>query len=248
MRTDKLYLTDAYLRRCTATVVDADAQGGRVALDRTVLYATGGGQPHDRGTLRWAGDGAPVASVRSEDELVWHELAGGAPLPAPGTEVEVELDWDRRHALMRTHSALHVLCGVIWHTYGVAVTGGNMEPGSARMDFEFDPLPAGFAARVQERMDEEVAADRPIEVSFLPRAGALADADLIRTKIDRVPSDVEVVRVVDIVGLDRQADGGTHVRRTGEIGRIVVVKTESKGKAFKRVRLAVTDRNAEEGQ
>jgi misacylated tRNA(Ala) deacylase len=142
---------------------------------------------------------------------------------------------------MRTHSAMHVLCGVIWNEWGKAVTGGNMEPLEARMDFEFDPLPEGFAARVQDLVNEEIAADRRIEIAFLPRGTAVADEDLIRTKVNLIPESVQEIRVVDIVGLDKQADGGTHVRSTGEIGRFEVVKTESKGKGNKRIRIRVRD-------
>jgi misacylated tRNA(Ala) deacylase len=168
-------------------------------------------------------------------------LDGDGPLPAVGDAVRGEIDWDRRHALMRTHTALHVLCGVIWNEYGKAVTGGNMEPLGARMDFEFDPLPEGFGATVEARVNEELAAARPIEVSFLPREVALADPDLIRTKVNLIPESVTEIRVVDIVGLDKQADGGTHVASTDEVGRIRVVKTESKGKANKRIRIEVVD-------
>ncbi len=228
-----LYLRDAYLRRFRATVVDE--RDGAVALDRTAFYPTGGGQPHDTGTL----GGARVTDVRKEGDLVWHHLDGEAP--AVGAEVDGEVDWDRRHALMRTHTALHVLCGVIWNEWRVPVTGGNMEPLSARMDFEFDPLPEGFAHRVEDLVNTELAAARPIEVEFLPRDTALEDADLIRTKVSLVPDTVAEIRVVDIVGLDKQADGGTHVRTTDEVGRIRVVKTENKGKGFKRVRLEVVD-------
>ena len=142
---------------------------------------------------------------------------------------------------MRTHTAMHVLCGVIWNEWGNAVTGGNMEPLEARMDFEFDPLPEGFAARVEELVNAEIAADRPIEISFLPRDTALEDADLIRTKVNLIPESVAEIRVVDIVGLDKQADGGTHVASTKEIGRFEVVKTESKGKGNKRLRIRVHD-------
>jgi misacylated tRNA(Ala) deacylase len=170
---------------------------------------------------------------------VWHTLEGD--VPTPGTEVTGEIDWDRRHRLMRTHTALHVLCGVIWHEWGVPVTGGNMEPLSARMDFELDPTPEGFGARVEELVAAELAADRPIEVSFVPRSEAVLDEALIRTKVSLVPESVAEIRVVDIVGLDRQADGGTHVRTTGEVGSVRVVKTESKGKGNKRVRIEVTD-------
>jgi misacylated tRNA(Ala) deacylase len=208
-----------------------------VALDRTAFYATGGGQPHDTGTL----GGLPVVDVRKEGEHVWHTLGGDRALPAVGDEVRGELDWERRHALMRTHSALHVLCGVIWQEWRVPVTGGNMEPLSARMDFELDPTPENFGPRVEELVNVELAADRPIEVSFLPRADAVLDEDLIRTKVSLVPETVPEIRVVDIVGLDKQADGGTHVRSTGEVGRIRVVKTESKGKGNKRIRIEVVD-------
>jgi misacylated tRNA(Ala) deacylase len=238
MPTEQLYLRDAYLRGVDATVTEVDPDGRRVALDRTIFYATGGGQPHDTGTI-----GAHVVvDVRKEGEVVWHTLAPGAEsLPEPGATVPTEIDWARRHALMRTHTALHVLCGVIWNEWGVPVTGGNMEPLSARMDFEFDPLPEGFGPKVEELVNREVAQARPIEVSFMPRSEAVLDADLIRTKVSLVPESVKELRIVDIVGLDKQADGGTHVRTTDEVGRVVVVKTESKGKAFKRIRLAVED-------
>jgi misacylated tRNA(Ala) deacylase len=233
MATELLYLRDAYLREFTATVVDRREDA--VALDRTAFYPTGGGQPHDTGSL----GGLAVTDVRKEGDLVWHRLEGDAP--AVGAEVTGEVDWRRRHALMRTHSALHVLCGVIWNEWRVPVTGGNMEPLSARMDFEFDPLPEGFGGRVEELVNEELAADRPIRIEFLPRSAALEDDDLIRTKVNMIPESVAEIRVVDIVGLDKQADGGTHVHSTAEVGRIRVTKTESKGKGNKRVRLEVVD-------
>ena len=155
--------------------------------------------------------------------------------------MEGTIDWERRHRLMRTHSALHVLCGVIWNEWRVPVTGGNMEPLSARMDFEFDPLPEGFGPRIEELVNAELAADRPIAVEFLPRDTAVQDEDLIRTKVNMIPESVTEIRVVDIVGLDKQADGGTHVRSTAEVGRIRVTKLENKGKGNKRVRLEVVD-------
>jgi misacylated tRNA(Ala) deacylase len=229
--TDLLYLRDAYVRGFDATVVGVD--GARVALDRTAFYPTGGGQPHDTGTIA----GALVTDVRKEGDLVWHALEGA--VPGEGATVEGGVDWDRRHALMRTHTALHVLCGVIWNRWGKAVTGGNMEPLAARMDFEFDPLPDGFGAEVERLVNAELAAARPVEISFLPRGVALDDEDLIRTKVNLIPESVTEIRVVDIVGLDRQADGGTHVRSTDEVGRIEVVKTESKGRGNKRIRLRV---------
>jgi misacylated tRNA(Ala) deacylase len=255
MATDLLFLRDAYVREFDATVTGVDAEGRRVALDRTAFYATGGGQPHDTGTLA----GLPVTDVRKEGDDVWHTLGGdeGARLPQPGDTVHGEVDWERRHQLMRTHTALHVLCGVIWNEWGTAVTGGNMEPvghgasrdpsapagvaGRARMDFEFDPLPEGFGEAVERLVNAELAAARPIEVTFLPRDTAVMDEDLIRTKVSLIPESVPEIRVVDIVGLDKQADGGTHVASTDQVGRIRVVKTESKGKGNKRIRIEVLD-------
>jgi misacylated tRNA(Ala) deacylase len=237
MATEMLFLHDAYQRTVDARVVAVDHERRRVALDRTVFYPTGGGQPHDTGTLA----GRPVEEVRKAGEEIWHTLGGDAPLPVEGEEVHGELDWDRRHRLMRTHTALHVLCGVIWNEWSTAVTGGNMEPLSARMDFEFDPLPEGFGPTVEALVNAELVEDRPVEVSFVPRAEAVLDEALIRTKVSLVPESVPEIRVVDIVGLDKQADGGTHVGSTGEVGRIRVVKTESKGKGNKRIRIEVLD-------
>jgi misacylated tRNA(Ala) deacylase len=233
LETQLLFLRDAYLTSTDASVVAVE--GDRVALDRTVLYATGGGQPFDTGAL---GE-ARIIDVRKEGGTVWHKIEG--PMPNVGDTVHVEVDWDRRHALMRTHTALHVLCGVIWNEWGTAVTGGNMEPLAARMDFEFDPLPEGFGPRVEQLVNDEIAAARPIEISFLPRETAVEDEDLIRTKVNMIPESVTEIRVVDIVGLDKQADGGTHVGSTDEVGRVRVVKTESKGKGNKRIRIEILD-------
>ncbi len=235
METELLYLRDPELTVVEGTVVAADPVERFIALDRTVFFPTGGGQPHDTGELA----GQPVADVSKRDGIVWHRLDGAGPLPSVGEQVHGELDWARRHALMRTHSAAHVLCGVIWNEWGVAVTGASMKPLALRMDFAFDPLPEEFAARVEALVNAEIAADRPIEVSFLDRDAASLDESLIRTKANLVPASVQEVRVVDIVGLDRQADGGTHVRSTAEIGQISIVKVESKGKGNKRVRVEV---------
>ena len=231
--TELLYLHDATIQHFDATVTDIG--DGRIALDHTAFYPTGGGQPHDTGAI----DGVAVVDVRKEGDVVWHTLDGD--VPRGGSTVRGVIDWERRHRLMRTHTAMHVLCGVIWNEWGCAVTGGNMEPLEARMDFEFDPLPDGFAGRVSDLVNAEIAADRPIVVTFLPRAEALADHDLIRTKVSLIPESVAEIRVVDIVGLDKQADGGTHVASTREIGRFEVVKTESKGKGNKRIRIRLHD-------
>ena len=204
-----------------------------VALDRTAFYATGGGQPHDTGVL----GGLVVTDVRKEADHVWHTVEGD--VPAVGTSLLGEIAWERRHQLMRTHTALHILCGVIWNEWRVPVTGGNMEPLLARMDFEFDPLPEGFVGRVEQLVNDAIERDYPIAVSFLPRSTAVQDAELIRTKVSLIPETVSEIRVVDIVGLDKQADGGTHVRSTKEVGTFRVVKTESKGKGNKRLRIEI---------
>ena len=233
MHTDLAYLRDAFVREFDTTVIAVD--GNRVALDATYFYPTGGGQPHDTGTL----GSAHVSEVRKEGDAVWHTLQG--PVPSVGDVVHGVVDWDRRFNLMRTHTAMHILCGVIWNEWQVPVTGGNMEPLSARMDFEFDPLPEGFAQRVEDLVNETIARDFPIEVSFLPRETAVLDADLIRTKVSLIPETVKEIRVVDIVGLDKQADGGTHVRSTADVGRFRVIKLENKGKGNKRVRVEILD-------
>ncbi len=231
--TELLYLRDAYLTSFTATVVAAREDA--VALDRTAFYPTGGGQPHDTGTL----GGIAVCDVRKEADHVWHVLDGS--MLVVGSTIDGVVDWERRHKLMRTHTALHVLCGVIWNEWRVPVTGGNMEPLSARMDFEFDPLPEGFAGRVEALVNEALERDHPIDVSFLPRSTAVMDEDLIRTKVSLIPDTVTEIRVVDIVGLDKQADGGTHVKSTKEVGRLRVLKTENKGKGNKRIRVEIVD-------
>jgi misacylated tRNA(Ala) deacylase len=159
--------------------------------------------------------------------------------PPEGTQVEAEIDWDRRYLLMRTHTALHVLSGIVWREYGAKVTGGNMRPGEARMDFELDSVSSEFGHEVEQKLNEALASGRPVTVLFLPRAEALADPDLIRTKVNLIPEAVDPIRIIDIEGIDRQADGGTHVRATDEVGRVRVVKTENKGKTFKRMRIAV---------
>ncbi len=238
MPADALYLHDATIATFESEVTAVDPDG-RVALAATAFYATGGGQPHDTGRLDWSGGAAQVTDVSKSDGEHWHTIEG--PAPAVGEAVTGTLDWERRHQLMRTHTALHILCGVIWNEWEKPVTGGNMKPLEARMDFEFNPLPDGFAGRVEQMVNDEIAADRPIEVTFMPRSEAVLDEALIRTKVSLVPEAVTELRIVDIVGLDKQADGGTHVASTGEVGGLRVVKSESKGKGFRRLRVEVTD-------
>jgi misacylated tRNA(Ala) deacylase len=186
-------------------------------------------------------DGASwvVAGARKQGDDIWHAVDGEPP--SVGATVTAEIDWERRHALMRTHSALHVLCGVIWRDHQASVTGGNMEPLSGRMDFEFETMHADLVASIERRVNEEVAADREIRVAVLPREEAFAIPDLIRTKINLLPEGISEVRTIEIVGLDLQADGGTHVARTSEIGQVRVTGYESKGRINKRIRIEVAD-------
>ena len=237
---ENLAYLDAYAQTTTAHVLKAD--DGAVLLDITVFYPGGGGQPADTGWLRTDDGGAwRVTGARKSGDDIWHILEEGAAPPAEGTEVTAWLDWDRRHALMRTHSALHVLCGVIWRDWGASVTGGNMESLSGRMDFEFETMAGELVAEIERRVNVEVEADREIRVAVLPRDEAFAIPDLIRTKINLLPEGISEVRTIEIVGLDLQADGGTHVSHTGEIGRVRVTGYESKGRINKRIRIEVLD-------
>lgn len=226
---------DSYLREIDALVTRIEQN--RVVLNQTVFYAHGGGQPADHGTLVWEKGEARVVDVRKHDDEVWHQLDGA--IPTVGTPVHGTLDWERRYALMRAHTATHILCGVIWRDFGAKVTSSSMEPGKAHQDFELERLTGDFVVEVERRVNAEVAANREVRIRFLSRAEAFAIPDLIRTKINLLPEAVDPVRVCEIVGLDLQADGGTHVARTGEVGPIRVVDYHSKGRINKRLRLAI---------
>ncbi len=228
---------DAYVREFDACVAAVD--GSLVALDRTAFFPGGGGQPCDAGTLITNAGPVAVTGVKRLDGDIWHAVEG-AP-PEPGSNVRGEIDWETRHKLMRTHTALHTLCGVIWRDFGAHVTGSNMTPLAARMDFELEQMSVDFAERVEELANTEIAKARPISVRFLPREEAFAHPDLIRTKINLLPEGIAEVRVVDIDGLDVQADGGTHVATTAEVGRIRITGHESKGRINKRLRIAIED-------
>ena len=235
--TEELFSVEAYARTCEATVTAVTDDG--VVLDRTVFYARSGGQPGDTGTLRWEGGEGRVADTVKRGGMLVHVVDDKAP--AAGTAVVADIDWDRRHTLMRTHTALHALSAIVFRDYGAKVTGGNMEPGAARMDFELESITPEFGREVEEKLNAELSADRPVRVTFLAREVALADPDLIRTKVNLIPEAVDPIRVIEIAGLDKQADGGTHVRSTGEVGAVRVAKTENKGKAFKRMRIELVD-------
>lgn len=234
MEIEELAGKESYLDRAEGSVLTAT--DGVVVLDRTVFYARGGGQPGDTGVIRWDGGELRVTdTVRRDGRLVHVVEAEG--LPEPGTPVEGIIDWDRRYTIMRTHTALHALSGVVWRDFGAKVTGGNMEEGTARMDFELDSISTEFGKEVERKLNDELVKGYPTEIVYLARDAAVQDPDLIRTKVNLIPEWVAEIRVVDIVGLDRQADGGTHVRSTLEVGRIEVVKTASKGKANKRMKI-----------
>ncbi len=237
-RTHRLELDDQTLRDWDATVL-ASGQDG-IVLDQSAFYPGGGGQPPDHGVLLWGGVQTRIVDARKGDDL-YLIPAEGDPVPPPGTAVRGAVQDDRRTALMRTHSGLHVLCGVVYRDYGSLVTGGNMEPFSARMDFDLPELPEGFRDAVEAACNAEIAAGRRIDVRVLPRDEAFAIPDIIRTATNLVPAEVKEVRIVDVVGLDQQADGGTHVASTAQIGRIEVVKIENKGRGFRRLRIRITD-------
>ena len=237
--TERLDLADPTLREWECTVVGVDPDRG-IVLDRSAFYPGGGGQPPDHGVLLWDGVQTRVVGTVKGDDL-YLVPAEGDPVPAAGTAVVGAVEDARRSLLMRTHSGLHVLGGVVFRDFGALVTGGNMEPGEARMDFNLPDLPEGFKATVEERVNAEVVADRAVEVRVLPRAEALAIPDIIRTQTNLIPPDENEVRIVDITGLDTQADGGTHVASTRQIGRVQVTKVENKGRQNRRVRVKILD-------
>lgn len=232
--TELLYQTDSYLKEFSAQVVGHVPEQNGVLLDRTAFYPGGGGQPNDAGQILVDGKVYPVTSVaRGNIHIVEGEL------PSVGTTVTGKLDWDRRYKLMRTHTAMHILCGVVWRDYGASVTGGNMEPLSGRMDFEFERMQKELVSEIETRINAEVAAARDIRVKILPRDEAFKIPDLIRTKISLLPEGIPEVRTVEIIGLDLQADGGTHVANTREVGHLRISDYKSKGGINKRIYLEI---------
>lgn len=242
--TDLLCHTDSYLKTFTAMTREVDAARPAVVLDRTAFYPGGGGQPCDVGELRFGTARAAVVKVKKEGPSVIHTLAADSPLPAAGDEIEGRLDWHHRYRLMRTHTAMHILCGVVWRDYGAQVTGGNMEPLEGRMDFEFENLRRELVDEIEAKINLEVEAARVVIVRILPRAEAEAIPDLTRTKINLVPAAITEIRTVEIVGLDLQADGGTHVANTREVGPLRIAGYKSKGRINKRIRVALEQSTA----
>ncbi len=240
MGTTLLYQTDAYLRTFRTTVQAVD--GEAVALEATAFYPSGGGQPHDLGSLTSGLQTWRVVQVERDGFTVWHKVEGDPP--PVGTTVVGEVDWVRRYALMRTHTALHILCGVVWRDYGARVTSANMEPLRGRLDFEFETLHGELVREIEEKINAAVVAAHPVRVYFLPREEADTYPDLIHTRVNLLPQEITEIRVVEIEGLDVQADGGTHVANTQEVGQIRVVNYKSKGKINKRIEIVVEDEQA----
>lgn len=239
--TELLYTTDSYLKEFDAAVTGVNAEDKTVILDRTAFYPGGGGQQADMGELVTADQVYRVVRAKKEGDTVLHVVEGDT-LPAVGTRVTGKIDWERRYAAMRTHTAMHILCGVIWRDYGKSVTGGNMELLTGRMDFEFDELTREMIAEIEEKINAEVQMGREVRVQFFPREEAFQIPDLIRTKINLLPEGITEVRTVEIIGLDLQADGGTHVRNTSEVGTIKITKYQSKGGANKRLYIELSEK------
>ena len=239
--TKLLYQTDGYLKSFEARVTAIDSENHAVALDQSAFYPGGGGQPADSGNLTIAGVTYPVKRAKKVGDEVFHYLDGDAPLPEVGATALGQIDWVRRYKLMRTHTAMHILCGVIFRDYGASVTGGDMDPLEGRMDFEFETMHHELVDKIEQAVNQEIANAREIRVAILPREEAFKIPDLIRTKINLLPEGILQVRTVEIVGLDLQADGGTHVQNTSEVGKMRVVDYKSKGKINKRIYIAVED-------
>ncbi len=239
--TQLLYQTDSYLRKFRANIVDLDVENHGIYLDQTAFYPGGGGQPADSGFLSTDTSICRVQKAKRAGDHVIHLINPDDPLLTIGTPVQGELNWERRYQLMRTHTAMHILCGVIFRDYSASVTGGDMDPLQGRMDFEFETMHKDLVEKIENAVNQEVCNRRPVRVAILPREEAFQIPDLIRTKINLLPAGITEVRVVEIIGLDLQADGGTHVQNTSEVGRIRVVDYKSKGKINKRIYIEVLD-------
>jgi misacylated tRNA(Ala) deacylase len=235
--TEQLYVLNSYIREFDATTVGINKEENALILDRTAFYPGGGGQPNDVGVIGIGNQKLPVIGVKKSGDDILHILEG--TLPGKGQEVNGYIDWERRFALMRTHTALHILCGVVWRDYGARVTGGNMEPLRGRLDFEFETLQADLIHEIEEKINAEVDNARAVSVKILPRAKAFKIPDLIRTKVNLLPDSLKDIRTIEIEGLDLQADGGTHVVNTSEVGKITISKYKSKGKINKRIEISL---------
>jgi misacylated tRNA(Ala) deacylase len=239
--TKLLYQTDSYLQAFDASVIALDQENHGIILDQTAFYPGGGGQPYDLGTLTQGSTIYSISRLKKIGDQVTHFIEGDIPLPKVSSQLHGQINWERRYQLMRTHTAMHVLCGVIFRDYGASVTGGDMDPLQGRMDFEFESMQKELVEKIQGAVNQEVAKAHDVRVTILPREEAFKIPDLIRTKINLLPEGIAQVRVVEIVGLDLQADGGTHVHNTTEVGRIRIVDYKSKGKINKRIYVEISD-------
>ena len=240
-----LYQTDSYLKDFEARVIAHEPETHAVILDQSAFYPGGGGQPADSGYLSLPGSSCRISRAKKAGEHVLHLVEGELPLPDIGSVVHGKIDWERRYQLMRTHTAMHILCGVIFRAYGALVTGGDMDPLAGRMDFEFETMHKELVTEIEQSINREVSKAVAVEVKILAREAAFQIPDLIRTKINLLPDGIQQVRVVEIVGLDLQADGGTHVHNTSEVGIIRIVDYKSKGKINKRIYLELDSRPAD---
>ena len=233
--TELLYQTDAYLQEFDTTVLAVDEAAHAILLERSAFYPGGGGQPADGGHFILGAQTLPLERARKGPEGIWHGLKAESALPPVGTALHGVLDWPRRYALMRTHTAMHILCGVVFRDFGALVTGGDMEPLHGRMDFEFEALSKELIGTIEAAVNREIAAARAVRVNILPREEAFQIPDLIRTKINLLPPEISHIRTIELAGLDLQADGGTHVHNTAEVGAMKIVDYKSKGKINKRI-------------
>ena len=232
--TDLLYQSDSYIQKFDAIIENMDEESHGLILNQTAFFPGGGGQPADFGTIQILGEEFKVKRARWINGQLVHLIEGDVTFEV-GTPVKGQIDWEHRYQLMRTHTAMHILCGVIFRDYGASVTGGNMEPLKGRMDFEFETMQRELVDEINMNINLEVQNKHPVSWRILPREEAFQIPDLIRTKINLLPKSIQQVRVVEIDGLDLQADGGTHVRNTAEVGTIRVVDYKSKGKINKRI-------------
>ncbi len=237
--TELIYYNDPYIREFIARVTSVFPEERAITLDRTAFYPGGGGQPFDTGVIYWNDKKYALMKMRREGVEIKHVIEELEPKIVPGSDIRGVLDWERRHRIMRTHTAMHILCGVIWRDHHVSVTGGNMDPGKGRMDFEFENLSKEMITEIESKCNQEVEADRKITTKILPREEALRIPDLIRTKVNLIPEAVSEIRIVEIIGLDMQADGGTHVNSTADVGQIRLVDYKSKGAINKRIYLEI---------
>ncbi len=239
MKTELLYHRNAYLRNFTAKILAVDPGQQAILMDKTAFYPGGGGQPSDQGIIHFSGISDEMIKIFKKENALWHVVEGA--LPEIDQTVQGVIDWERRYRLMRTHTAMHILCGVIWRDYQAQVTGGNMEPLSGRMDFEFENMTADLVREIEEKINVEVETGREVEVEILPREKANQIPDLIRTKINLLPPQLMEIRTIHIIGLDLQADGGTHVSNTREVGPIRITDYKSKGKINKRLKIQLEE-------